>query len=245
MFSEEERDHLRQRLLQRAERDPAVAAAAITGSSATGDEDRWSDIDLAFAVIGALDVVMEEWTRRMYADFAAIHHWDLPAGSAIYRVYLLPRCLEVDIGFSPLADFGPRGPSWRLVFGEGASPPATSPGAHSDAAGRAWHHLLHARVSIERGRYWQAEHWIGATRTQTIALACQRLDLPASYAKGAHLLPADVTAAFEATLVRSLDETELRRALAATATALAEELTRTDPTLASRLRPVLTDLATP
>ncbi|MBM0204340.1 hypothetical protein ACIA47_00490 [Micromonospora sp. NPDC051227] len=81
-------------------------------------------------------------------------------------------------------------------------------------------------------------------RTQTIALACHRLGLPTSFAKGAHLLPADISGPLETTLVRSTDETELRRALLAAATALAAELTRTDPNLAGRLRPILTELAT-
>ncbi|WP_330437595.1 nucleotidyltransferase domain-containing protein [Micromonospora sp. NBC_00821] len=244
MFSVEERDLIRQRLLHLAEHDSAIVAAAITGSHATDDEDRWSDIDLAFAVSDPLDAVMRRWTRQMYQDFAAVHHWDLTAGSAIYRVFLLPRCLEVDLAFSPEAEFGPRGPSWRLMFGQSTPPPAARTSGQDEMAGLAWHHALHARISIERGRYWQAEHWISAMRTQTIALACHRLGLPTSYAKGAHLLPADISGPLETTLVRSTDETELRRALRAAATALAEELTRTDPNLAGRLRPILTELAT-
>ncbi|MEU8388374.1 nucleotidyltransferase domain-containing protein [Micromonospora sp. NPDC048842] len=245
MFSVEERDLIRQRLLHLAEHDPAVVAAAITGSHATGDEDRWSDIDLAFAVSDPLDAVMHRWTQQLYRDFAAVHHWDLTSGSAIYRVFLLPRCLEVDLAFSPEAEFGPRGPSWRLVFGQSTTPPAATTNRHDEIAGLAWHHALHARISIERGRYWQAEHWIGAMRTQTIALACQRLGHPTSYAKGVHLLPADITGPLETTLVRSTDETELRRALSAAATALTAELTRSDPALADRLHPILTELGSP
>jgi predicted nucleotidyltransferase len=243
MFSVEDRDLVRQRLLRLADRDPAVVAAAVTGSHATGDEDRWSDIDLAFAVDGPLGAVMHRWTELIHRDFAAVHHWDLPSGPAIYRVFLLPRCLEVDIAFSPAADFGPRGPSWRLVFGQSAPPRTATPAGHDEPAGLAWHHALHARISIERGRYWQAEHWIGALRTETIALACRRLGHPTGYAKGAHLLPADITGPLAATLVRSADETELRRALSAAVGALAAELARSDPALADRLRPALTELA--
>lgn len=51
------------------------------------------------------------------------------------------------------------------------------------------------------------------------------------------------TGALETTLVRSTDETEPRRALPAAATVLTTELTRTDPTLAERLQPILTELA--
>ncbi|MET8359073.1 nucleotidyltransferase domain-containing protein [Micromonospora sp. NPDC005171] len=243
MFSVEERDLIRQRLLHLAEHDPAVLAAAVTGSHATDDEDRWSDVDLAFAVSDPLDAVMHRWTQQMYRDFAAVHHWDLPSGSVIYRVFLLPHCLEVDLAFSPEADFGPRGPSWRLMFGQSAPSQPVMSSDHDAIAGLAWHHALHGRISIERGRYWQAEHWISAMRTQTIALACQRLGHATSYAKGAHLLPTNITAPLETTLVRSLDEAELRRALSAAVGALATELTRTDAALADRLRPVLIELA--
>lgn len=245
MFSVEDRDLIQRRLLQLAEQDPAVVAAAITGSHATNDEDRWSDIDLALGVSEPLDAVMSRWTRQMYQDFAAVHHWDVTSGPAIYRVFLLPHCLEVDLSFSSEVEFGPRGPSWRLVFGQSTPPRAVTPSRHDEMAGLAWHHALHARISIERGRYWQAEHWIGAMRTQTIALACQRLGHPTIYAKGAHLLPADITGPLEATLVRCMDETELRRALSAVATALTAELTRTDPALADRLHPFLTELRSP
>jgi len=62
------------------------------------------------------------------------------------------------------------------------------------------------------------------------------------YAKGADLLRAEVTAPLEATLVRSLAEAELRRALAAAAAALKAELDRSDSTLGARLGPMLTEL---
>jgi hypothetical protein len=70
-----------------------------------------------------------------------------------------------------------------------------------------------------------------------------RLGYTARFAKGADLLPREVTAAVEPTLVRSLDEAELRRALTAAAAALTAELERGDPALAARLRPPLQELA--
>ncbi|HYZ56531.1 MAG TPA: hypothetical protein VE733_23970 [Streptosporangiaceae bacterium] len=65
----------------------------------------------------------------------------------------------------------------------------------------------------------------------------------AHHAKGAHLLPEDLTAPLEATLVRSPGEPELRRALAAIITVLTGQLERSDPALAARLRTMLTELA--
>jgi hypothetical protein len=119
MFTAEERDRVRERLLARAEADGAIAGAAFTGSQATGDGDRWSDTDLVLAVRGELT----------------------------------------------------------------------------------------------------------------------------PYAKGAHLLPDDLTAALTATLVRAPDQAELRRALAATIDVVTGELGRSDPGLAGRLRPMLAELA--
>jgi hypothetical protein len=74
---------------------------------------------------------------------------------------------------------------------------------------------------------------------------CLRQRYPASYAKGAHLLPPELTVPLEAALVTSLDEAGLRRALGAAIAALAAEIERTDPVLAIRLNPMLTELSAP
>jgi hypothetical protein len=274
MFTEADRDGVLKELLGLAEKDDSVVAAAVTGSLAHGG-DAWSDIDLGFGVAGDLGPVMDRWTRTLYADFGAIHHWDLPSGSSIYRVFLLPGCLEADIAFTPAADFGPRGPAFRQVFADAvpADPvPANALSANavpSDAlsadavpaearpaeavgstgpsidviAGHGWHHVLHARICIERGKPWQAEYWISAVRDQTLTLACLRSGLPTDYAKGADALPPDLTDPLRAALVHSLDEPELRRALQAATTTFTTELARTDPTLATRLTRSLEDLA--
>ncbi|MEU8086742.1 hypothetical protein AB0B57_24410 [Micromonospora sp. NPDC049101] len=242
MFSVGARDSIRERLLAAAESDPAVVGAAVTGSHAVEGADRWSDIDLVLGIEGALDSALRHWSELLYRDFAAVHHWDLPSGSSVYRVFLLPGMLEVDIGFTPAAQFGPRGPTWRTVFGHPA--PAQedpSPGRRT-LVGLGWHHALHAWICIQRHRWWQAEQWISALRGQVLALACLRLGHPTSYAKGAHLLPPDVTAPLNATLVRALDEAELTRALRAAAAALIAELALADASLAARLACTLNDL---
>lgn len=243
MFSVAERARVRDRLLELAAADPAVTGAAVTGSYVADGGDRWSDIDLAFGIDGPLSGALEQWTGRLCRDFDAVHYWDLPSGSTIYRVFLLPDWLEVDIAFTPAAEFGPLGPNWRTVFGETARLEPAAPKLSDHLVGLAWHHLLHARVCIERGRSWQAEYWISAVRDQVLALACLRLGCPTAYAKGAHLLPEQLTAPLETTLVRSLDAAELRRAISAAGAALAAELDRTDPALGARLRPMLAELS--
>ena len=224
MFTVRERERVRRGLLDLARADPEVMGAALVGSYVDGGGDRWSDIDINLGIRGGdLRSALDRWTGWLYDGFSAWHHWDLASGAAVYRVFLLPGWLEVDLGFRPEADFGPKGPHWETVFGDAV--PAVTPPASTldDLLGHAWHHVRLARVCIERGRQWQAVHWINGARDQVIALAALRLGLPTSYAKGAHLLPPEVTEPLESTLIRGLGEADLRLALDGVMDALAIE----------------------
>ena len=131
-----------------------------------------------------------------------------------------------------------------MVFGDPAGPPPSA--GRADAAhlaGFAWHHVLHGRVSIERGAVWQAEYWISAVRDHTVTLACTRLGLPAAYAKGADDLPDEITDPLGEALVRALDRTELLRALRAATAALLRELDVSDAALAGALHEPLLEMA--
>jgi len=244
VFSPEEREQVRRRLLALADADPGVVGAAVTGSVAAGAEDEWSDVDLALGIDGELSSALERWAELLYGDFGALHHWDLPWGSSVYRVFLLPGWLEVDIAFTPAADFGPRGPNWRTVFGQTVDVAPNAPVPRDELIGQAWHHVLHARACIERGKPWQAEWLISALRDHVLALACLRLSHGTRFAKGADLLSQELTEPLEAALVGSLDEPELRRALAAGAAAFGAELARSDRQLAAALEPMLAELGT-
>ncbi|WP_328680213.1 hypothetical protein [Streptomyces sp. NBC_00343] len=245
MFTPEQRDRVRARLLAHAEADDSITGFAHTGSLATGTGDRWSDTDVVMGVRGEAGVAdaVNRWTAWIHDEFGTLHHWDLPVpGPSVVRLFLLPGWVELDITFTPEAGFGPRGPQWRTVFGRDQPVEAfTSPGADT-LAGLVWHHALHARNCLVRGRTWQAEHWISALRDHVITLACLRLGLPTADTKGAHLLPEEITAPLESTLVRSLTEPELRRALTATITVATTELDHSDPEVAARLRPMFTEL---
>jgi hypothetical protein len=109
--------------------------------------------------------------------------------------------------------------------------------------GLAWHHVLHARSCIERGKPWQAEYWISGIRDQTLALACLRFGEPTDYAKGADALPSAVTGELADALVRSLALEELRRALRVAATQLLGEVYATDAGQARRLEQPIRELA--
>ncbi|WP_408630428.1 nucleotidyltransferase domain-containing protein [Microlunatus flavus] len=65
MFTEEEREALRTRLIGFAREDARVVAAASLGSAARGELDRWSDVDLALRLAPGVEVdeVVEAWTE--------------------------------------------------------------------------------------------------------------------------------------------------------------------------------------
>jgi hypothetical protein len=237
VFTQEERDGVRVRLLELAGADPRIVAAAETGSTAGESHDAWSDVDLAFALAADADVqeTLQAWTAFLESGFGAVHHWDLAFRGSIYRVFLLAGGLEVDLAFVPEAEFGPRGPAFRIVFGEGEKrEPALVDPDH--LAGLGWHHLLHARAAIERGQPWKAEFYVSAARDHVLALACLRHGESADYARGIDRLPGSVTEPFEDSLPVSLDREELRRALAVVAAGYLREL---DAELALRVAPII------
>jgi predicted nucleotidyltransferase len=247
MFTTEERDYVRERVLDLARSDPRVTAGALTGSTAVGTEDEWSDIDVAFGIAdgASLEAVLDDWSEVLGREFGALHHWDLTSGSSIYRVFLLPTGLEVDVGVFPQNDFGARGPRFRTLFG---TPRQLEPWPQPDAqhlVGLGWHHVLHARSSIERGKPWGAEYWISAIRDYTLTLACLRMGEEAAYARGVHRLPATVTEPLAGALVRSLDEEELRRALGVATASFISEVEALDPALCARLKPLLQEFGAP
>src|SRR4051794_34064037 len=135
MFTVEERDRVRQRLLELAEADEDVVAAAVTGSAVAGGADEGSDVDVAFGIRGGLDPALRRWTEVLERELGAIHHWDLPWVSTVYRVFLLPGTLQVDVAFTPAAEFGPRGPNWRTVFGQTVELAATPPPGREEIVG--------------------------------------------------------------------------------------------------------------
>ncbi len=241
MFTIEYRSRVRQRVLEMARSDPRVTAGALTGSMAFGDGDGWSDIDVAFGIVDdvPLEDVLRDWTQALEQELGVVDHFDLPSGSSIYRVFLLPNGLEVDVAVTPARDFGARGPNFYTLFGTAQKLQETLRPDAFYLIGLTWHHVLHARSCIERHKSWQAEYWISEMRDYVLALACQRYGESAYYGRGVDRLPAAVTDPLADALVRSLDEEELRRALAMATMCLIGEVEEWDAALCARLRPVL------
>ena len=234
---------LRTSLIARAKEDKRLIGGAMTGSASVGKEDRWSDIDLAFGVTGAMEPVVADWTRHMYDEHEAVAHLDVTSGPWLYRVFLLPTTLQVDLAFVPAAEFRARAPTFKLLFGEAAPPDHRPLPTVAELAGIGWLYALHVRSAIERQRPWQALHMLGRMRDHVLELACLRHGLPTSHARGADQLPADVLAALPDTIARDATLIELQRAFVATCGTLMSETRAADPSLAERLAPVIDRIA--
>jgi hypothetical protein len=245
LFTPEQRARLRTRLLDYVASDSRVSGAAITGSAAAEREDRWSDIDLAFGVADFADLqtVLSDWTAYMYEQHLALHHCDVRSGAWIYRVFLLPDTLQVDLAFAPAAEFRALTPTLRLVSGRAMEPSHAPPPAPADIIGLGWLYALHARSSIARRNLWQAEYMISGVRDHALALASIRHDLPANHGRGIDRLPGEVTAPFEGSLVRRLETDELSRAFQVAVDGLLREIQCVDQALAGRLEATLRSLS--
>ena len=92
MFTVEERNRVRERLLEMGRTDHRLVAGALIGSTAAGGGDRWSDLDLTFGLAddATLADVLADWTARFQRELSAVHLFDLPYQSRMYRVFLLP-----------------------------------------------------------------------------------------------------------------------------------------------------------
>ncbi|HKV45891.1 MAG TPA: hypothetical protein VJT32_14640 [bacterium] len=97
---------------------------------------------------------------------------------------------------------------------------------------------------MARGRFWQAQYWIGEVRNEALSLACRRHGLEVRQGRGYDELPAKILDAFEDTLVQSVNPEELLRSLGRAVEGLLREAAEAAE-LASRVEGHLRHLASP
>jgi hypothetical protein len=256
VFTTEQRDALRERMLELAQDDERIVAGAAVGSLAVGSGDRFSDLDLTFGIADGVPVakVLEDWTRTLSDELDAVRLVDLEVAPTIYRVFLLPEALQFDLSMTPAPDFRPAGPRFQLLFGETAAdepevrrPPGglfiPTPAVAADIFGWGVIYALHARACIERGRVWQAEHYVGSVRDHGLALACISRGIVAVQARGYDDLPPETLAGFDRTHIGSGEPDALRRALGASVVALLKEGAEADVADAKVVSERLVELA--
>jgi hypothetical protein len=139
--------------LAEALEDARLSGAAVCGSMAVGRDDAWSDIDLVLAVAdpSRLGEVLDDWTSAMVNRHGAVHHADIATGRRMYRAFLLPSTLEVDLNFVPSGEFRAEGPNFRLLRGIPPQPPRL-PAPPAPSTSPAWAGCTRSR----RVRVWRA-----------------------------------------------------------------------------------------
>jgi hypothetical protein len=112
-----ERDATLVRLLEPLKADQRTEAAVINGSLGGKTADRLSDIDVATVVLESesADAVADDWIERMYREFPVAHHYRTQFGTTIVPGFLLTNGPEVDLAFTPAAEFAVWGPTRRAA----------------------------------------------------------------------------------------------------------------------------------
>jgi len=214
VFTAADRDRTRQYVIDMARGDGRIVAGAELGSAVAGLADRWSDLDLTFALAAGVEpfAVLDSWAGQLANEHGAVQLFDLQSVATTYRVFLFPNNLQVDVSVTPLA-IAQMGPKFRMLFGdavESVQAPELNP---REVFGLAVHHVLRTRVCIERHRYWAALYALGELRNETLTLACLTRGLAPRYARAVDELPEGVLEMAADTVARSVEPSELLRAL--------------------------------
>ena len=244
MFSEAERDAVLERALALMSEDERIEAVVLTGSLGRGQGDRWSDVDLSAVVADGEDTgaVTNDWEELAYREWPVVHHYATEFGSTRVRGFLLRDALLLDLGFTPIGDFEVWAPVHVLFDRTGRATAAAEnvtawtpkPDWRAEA-GFAAHDVLHARTAANRGRSWQSLYYLQRIRNRTLALASERRGWDSDEFTRVDDLAEDETRPLEATLVSTLERSDLLAAIDRATRAFLDELRRHDVALAERL----------
>lgn len=215
MFTISFRNEVREKIITKAKTDGRIVSAAVVGSYAKGKVDQWSDIDLTFGVDEAFTItsLLDSWTDYVTQEFSGVVLLDVQRGKTIYRVFVLPGCLQLDLSFSPAKEFGAIGQHFLLLYGQQYEKSQPPPPQSSEIFGWIIHHILRARFCVERKRLWQAEFWISEARNYALKLACISRGLNTDYGRGFDDLPDDILDLFKNSFVTNLDRKEILKVI--------------------------------
>ena len=206
---------MRDAIVDRASNDDRITSAALVGSLTTDQADEWSDVDLTFGIEGdSIDEVATDLTSWLCERHRASVLLDFPVEETLYRVFLLPDSLQLDLSFTPGGRARSAGPRFQQLFGEHVVT-ASTPVDPNELAGWAILHCLSSRTCIARGKLWQALHSVNELRDLILNMHCAQADLPVGFGRSFDELPAHILERFDDTLPKTIEPTELARALSA------------------------------
>lgn len=191
MYSKDYRSKVQGSIITFAEKDERITDCAIVGSESIGENDKWSDIDLTFGVHEEADIsqILLDWNELMAQQFEANVLFDLAFRESIYRVYLLPNALQIDLSFTPTKHFGAITDKFKLLFGEEKSRQSKPLPEPPTIFGFAVLYALKTRCSIEREKYWQAHYYLEQFKESIMTLKCLSENLNPFDGRGYDELP--------------------------------------------------------
>jgi hypothetical protein len=71
MLTTEQRAYMRDRVLDVVRTDPQLTGGALTGPTAVGAEDGWSNIDVAFGIADGIspEAILDDWAEVLDREF--------------------------------------------------------------------------------------------------------------------------------------------------------------------------------
>ena len=239
-YSIEDRKAIQDFLIEKARSDPRISDAALVGSESVGKNDRWSDIDLTFGVSENIDLkeLMTDWSAVLEKKFQTEQLFDLVYEQSVYRVFMTPECLQIDLSFTPTSYFGAITENFKLIFGKEKERAIKKLPEVRTIYGYFVLYALKTRTALERGRYWQALGFLNAGREQLLKLACSKYDLNPFDGRGYDDLPDRLKAELAEGLVPELNAHFLMNALSITVASgiqLTEDFPGLKPALSKQL----------
>lgn len=215
MFTIQYREEVREKIMTKAKSDNRIVSAAVIGSYASGRVDRWSDIDLTFGVDRSFTIasLLDSWTSYVEQEFSGKKLLDVKRGNSTYRVFILPGCLQLDLSFSQANEFGAMGKHFKLLYGDQHEKPQPELPSTDEQYGWLIHHLIRAKFSAERKRFWQAEFWLSEARDYALKLACLANGLNPDYGRGFDDLPDEILSLFKNSFVSEPNQKEISRVI--------------------------------
>ena len=217
MFTEQDRDRVYEEGASHGPgRDPRVVAAAVVGSLAIRGPAIVGPIcDLTFGVSDEASIpeVLNTWSERLAQTFDAAALFDLPSGGAIYRVFLLRGCLQVDL-CSPRPRSSERSvPTFGCCLEARCRSPTAGRRRRPTSSATPCTTRFERESASSAAGWWQAEYWISSLRDNAMSLARRRRGLAVYYGRGFDNLPAEIRSHAEGALVRALEPETLEKAL--------------------------------
>jgi hypothetical protein len=246
LFTIQYREDVREKIIDHAKNDTRIVSAAIIGSYARNAEDRWSDIDLTFGVDRSFSIssLLDSWTGYILNEFSGNVLFDVRRGNTIYRVFILPGSLQVDLSFSPADEFGAAGQHFKLLYGTQYKIIQPEPQSTQELFGYLIHHILRARFCMERNRLWQAEFWVSEARNYALKLACGSRGLNSDYGRGFDDLPQSILDTYKASFIKELSKTEIMKGIHVIISGLGD-ISQEVKELSNKLEHILNELSSP